>query len=49
VTESAEELSLLVGYDKKQAYYTYWLEYGRKGRPQSRIFAARAMARLRPH
>ena len=28
LTQSAEEQSLLIGYEKKKAYYMYWYEYG---------------------
>lgn len=28
LTQTADQLSLLVGYEKKSAYYMYWYEYG---------------------
>ncbi len=28
---SAEDLSLLIGFEKKHAFYAYWMEVGRKG------------------
>jgi HK97 gp10 family phage protein len=30
---AAEELALLVGYEKKHAYYMYWYEYGTSKQP----------------
>jgi HK97 gp10 family phage protein len=30
---TAEELALLVGYEKKHAYYMYWYEYGTSKQP----------------
>lgn len=38
VTESAEDLQLLVGYEKKKAYYMYWYEYGKKGQSPRPFF-----------
>ena len=31
----AEDISLLVGFSKKNAFYMYWMEYGRKGQAAS--------------
>lgn len=39
LSEAAEELSLLIGFSKKEAFYMYWYEYG------TRKQAARPFAR----
>lgn len=33
LSTTADQLGLLIGYEKRRAYYMYWYEYGRKAQP----------------
>jgi HK97 gp10 family phage protein len=38
VAQTAEQLSLLVGFERKKAFYMYWYEYGKQGQAPRPFF-----------